>query len=485
MRTYLVVAHRTLVEDHLLDHVRSLCAGGDCVFHLVVPVHHPRDHAWTDGEVEAAAKRRLAEGLAAFESVGAEVTGEVGDANPVYAVTSALRGRPDTDWAGVIVSTLPRGIVPLARARCREPHPVRGRPARDPPRRRQGRRGHVRRGGPPGRFPAWRETAARGCAGRLGGRMALLDRFLRVGEGKKVRALQSLVPDIGALEPEMEALSDDALAGQDRRVPPAPRQRRGPRRPAHRGLRRRARGRRRGARPAPLRRAADGRRRPALRLGRRDEDRRGQDPRLDPAGLPQRPDRRGHAPHHGQRLPGHPRRRVDGPAPPLARPDRRPRSSPADHDPAHKRAQYACDITYGTNNEFGFDYLRDNMAPSRAGQVQRGHAYAIVDEVDSILIDEARTPLIISGRVADAAQALLPVRLDRPRACSATSTTRSTRRSAPSPPPRTASRRSSARSASRTSTTASPRTSSTSSRRPSRPRSCSSATRTTSSPTAR
>jgi hypothetical protein len=110
MRTYLVVAHRTLVEDHLLDHVRSLCAGGDCVFHLVVPVHHPRDHAWTDGEVEAAAKRRLAEGLAAFESVGAEVTGEVGDANPVYAVTSALRARPDTDWAGVIVSTLPRGI---------------------------------------------------------------------------------------------------------------------------------------------------------------------------------------------------------------------------------------------------------------------------------------------------------------------------------------------------------------------------------------
>ena len=65
---------------------------------------------------------------------------------------------------------------------------------------------------------------------------------------------------------------------------------------------------------------------------------------------------------------------------------------------------YACDITYGTNNEFGFDYLRDNMAMSRERQVQRGHAYAIVDEVDSILIDEARTPLIISGRVADAAE---------------------------------------------------------------------------------
>src|SRR5262247_1624881 len=65
--------------------------------------------------------------------------------------------------------------------------------------------------------------------------------------------------------------------------------------------------------------------------------------------------------------------------------------------PAERRKQYACDITYGTNNEFGFDYLRDNMAWSADELVQRGHNYAIVDEVDSILIDEARTPLIISG----------------------------------------------------------------------------------------
>ncbi|MCU1607555.1 MAG: secA, partial [Modestobacter sp.] len=65
--------------------------------------------------------------------------------------------------------------------------------------------------------------------------------------------------------------------------------------------------------------------------------------------------------------------------------------------PAERRAQYACDITHGTNNEFGFDYLRDNMAWSNADLVQRGHPFAIVDEVDSILIDEARTPLIISG----------------------------------------------------------------------------------------
>lgn len=72
--------------------------------------------------------------------------------------------------------------------------------------------------------------------------------------------------------------------------------------------------------------------------------------------------------------------------------------------PAQKRQDYGCDITYGTNNEFGFDYLRDNMAPTLNDKVQRGHNFCIVDEVDSILIDEARTPLIISGRVADAAK---------------------------------------------------------------------------------
>jgi len=71
---------------------------------------------------------------------------------------------------------------------------------------------------------------------------------------------------------------------------------------------------------------------------------------------------------------------------------------------AEKRAEYSSDITYGTNNEFGFDYLRDNMASTLEDKVQRGFNFAIVDEVDSILIDEARTPLIISGRVADAAK---------------------------------------------------------------------------------
>ncbi len=69
--------------------------------------------------------------------------------------------------------------------------------------------------------------------------------------------------------------------------------------------------------------------------------------------------------------------------------------------PAERRVAYAADITYGTNNEFGFDFLRDNMALALEDCVQRGHHYAIVDEVDSILIDEARTPLIISGPAED------------------------------------------------------------------------------------
>jgi len=72
--------------------------------------------------------------------------------------------------------------------------------------------------------------------------------------------------------------------------------------------------------------------------------------------------------------------------------------------PAQRRPAYAADLTFGTNNEFGFDYLRDNMAMRPEDMVQRGHHYAIVDEVDSILIDEARTPLIISGPVQDSAK---------------------------------------------------------------------------------
>ncbi len=79
-------------------------------------------------------------------------------------------------------------------------------------------------------------------------------------------------------------------------------------------------------------------------------------------------------------------------------------SSSEGFDYAGKKAAYMCDITYGTNNEFGFDYLRDNMATSNNALVQRPYNYAIIDEVDSILIDEARTPLIISGRLEQSAE---------------------------------------------------------------------------------
>jgi len=73
-------------------------------------------------------------------------------------------------------------------------------------------------------------------------------------------------------------------------------------------------------------------------------------------------------------------------------------------DPEERKVQYGCDITYGTNNEFGFDYLRDNMTRTPEHRVQRGHHYVIVDEVDSVLVDEARTPLIISGPVEHSTQ---------------------------------------------------------------------------------
>lgn len=77
--------------------------------------------------------------------------------------------------------------------------------------------------------------------------------------------------------------------------------------------------------------------------------------------------------------------------------------------PEEKRAAYAADITYGTNNEFGFDYLRDNMAFSMADKFQRELNFAVIDEVDSILIDEARTPLIISGQAEDSSKLYMQI----------------------------------------------------------------------------
>src|SRR5690625_1134919 len=89
----------------------------------------------------------------------------------------------------------------------------------------------------------------------------------------------------------------------------------------------------------------------------------------------------------------------------------------ADMDPVARRDAYAADITYGTNNEFGFDYLRDNMAFSLEERVQRELHYAIVDEVDSILIDEARTPLIISGAAEQSSELYRRINVFIPRLC--------------------------------------------------------------------
>ena len=234
--------------------------------------------------------------------------------------------------------------------------------------------------------------------------MGILDRILRAGEGKKLKALQGIVPDINAIEPDIQSLSDDALRAKTAEF----RQRLDNgaelddllveafavcREAAQRTI---------GQRHYDVQLMGGA----AMHFGwvaemktgegktlvstlpvylnalagkgvhqvtvndylvRRDAEWMGQIHRW--LGL-----------HVGVVVPGH------------------------EHSPAEKRRSYGADITYGTNNEMGFDYLRDNMAPRKEDKVQRGHNFCIVDEVDSILIDEARTPLIISGRVADAAK---------------------------------------------------------------------------------
>ncbi len=153
-------------------------------------------------------------------------------------------------------------------------------------------------------------------------------------------------------------------------------------------------------------------------------------------------------------------------------------------DPSRRVPAYAADITYGTNSEFGFDYLRDNMVVRPDDRVQRGHVYAIVDEVDSILIDEARTPLIICGAGTKSADTYKYFAKVIPRLKDGVDFELDEAKRTVAPPKR-ASRRSRRRSASRTSTsTRRARWSTTCSRR-SRPSSCSSATSTTSSRTAR
>lgn len=234
--------------------------------------------------------------------------------------------------------------------------------------------------------------------------MQLLDRILRAGEGKKVKALASLVPDINAWYSEIGALSDEALKGKTMEF----RQR------LERGetiddllteafaVVREAAGRVIGQRHYDVQLMGGA----ALHAGWVSEMRTGEGKTLVST-----------LPAYLNALTGNGVHLVtvnDY----LARRDSEWMGRihrwlglsvglvvPGSHaTPAEKRIDYGADITYGTNNEFGFDYLRDNMATTKDEKVQRAHHYAIVDEVDSILIDEARTPLIISGRIADAAK---------------------------------------------------------------------------------
>jgi preprotein translocase subunit SecA len=233
--------------------------------------------------------------------------------------------------------------------------------------------------------------------------MGVFDKLLRAGEGKKLRAIQALVPDINALEPEIEALTDAALAA--RTVEFRQRLDNGAnledllieafavvREAARREI---------GQRHYDVQLMGGA----ALHFGWVGEMKTGEGKTLVstlPVYLNALAGKGVHVITVNDYL-------ATRDSEWMGRVHKRLGLSiglvvPGNFSPAHKRAQYACDITYGTNNEFGFDYLRDNMAMSRADQVQRGLNYCIVDEVDSILIDEARTPLIISGRIADAAK---------------------------------------------------------------------------------
>jgi preprotein translocase subunit SecA len=233
--------------------------------------------------------------------------------------------------------------------------------------------------------------------------MGIFDRILRAGEGRKVKALQTLVPDINAQEAEISRLSDDALRGKT--VEFRTRLANGEdlddllveafavmREAANRVI---------GQRHYDVQLMGGA----ALHLGWVAEMKTGEGKTLVstlPAYLNGLSGRGLHICTVNDYLASRDAawmgqiHRWLGLTVGLI--------TPGDFTSEHKREQYACDITYATNNELGFDYLRDNMAMSIEDKVQRSPVYCIVDEVDSILIDEARTPLIISGRVSEAAK---------------------------------------------------------------------------------
>lgn len=109
MRRYLVIAHKTMGGAHLMEHLHHLREEDPfCRFHLIVPVQHPSDHAWTEGEVETQAAGVLDEMLERMAEMGMGCTGEVGDANPVYAAGVTIRREGADPFTGIVLSTLPR-----------------------------------------------------------------------------------------------------------------------------------------------------------------------------------------------------------------------------------------------------------------------------------------------------------------------------------------------------------------------------------------
>ncbi|MXW42750.1 MAG: preprotein translocase subunit SecA [Acidimicrobiia bacterium] len=233
--------------------------------------------------------------------------------------------------------------------------------------------------------------------------MSVFNKILNTGEGKKLKALENLVPDINALEPETKALSDDALRARTDEF----RQRLDNGESLNDLLMeafavvREAAWRVIGQRHYDVQLMGGA----ALHFGRVAEMRTGEGKTLVstlPVYLNGLSGRGVHVVTVNDYLAARDAEwmgaihRWLGLSVGLVVPGER------DHE--FKAEQYRCDITYGTNNEMGFDYLRDNMAMAKDRQVQRGHNFCIVDEIDSILIDEARTPLIISGRLADAAK---------------------------------------------------------------------------------